>query len=176
MKQNVTVAELAWLAGVMDSDGSIFIMKNTRKDRDRTFNYILRLSVQSVDNIMANACAEITELGATYTCVAKRETESNTHKWHVDGRKAVKILTEILPYLRVKKDQAKCAIEFQSTTKKHWRQMTPEDYQNQEDFYYKLKQLKLDLKIGNDTIEYCNANKVERTVSDKRALYGSDGV
>jgi len=50
--------------------------------------------------------------------------------------------------MRVKQDQAKMAVDFQETTKKHWRHMTTLDYDTQEDFYYSLKQAKQDLKIG----------------------------
>lgn len=176
MKQNVTVAELAWLAGIIDGEGSIFIMRNTRKDRERSFNYILRVSVQSTDTIMARACAEITEIGATYTSVTKQEANSNTHKWQVEGKKATRVLKELLPYLRVKLDQAESAIEFQETTKKHWRRMEASDYQKQEEFYYKLKQLKIDSKMGKDTIAYENANKVIKLVSDKRIEGVENGV
>ena len=134
MKENITVAELAWLAGIVDGEGSIFIMKQSRKDRERTFNYILRLTVQSADRIMADSCLNITEEGACFTSIEKRERQSNTLKWEVSGRKAANILKEILPYLRVKKDQAQSAIKFQETTKKHWRQMTEADFKLQEWF------------------------------------------
>jgi len=44
-----TIADLAWAAGIIDGEGSIFIMKQQRKDRERGHNYILRISVQSTD-------------------------------------------------------------------------------------------------------------------------------
>ena len=50
--------------------------------------------------------------------------------------------------MKVKHDQAKLAIDFQETTKKHWRHMTESDYETQESYYFKLKQAKVDLKIG----------------------------
>jgi len=168
MKQNVTIADLAWLAGIIDGEGSIFIMKQSRKDRERSFNYILRISVQSADRIMAKECMLIADDGEAMDAPTKKENHSNTYKWQINGKRAVKVLKEILPYLRVKKDQAISAIEFQETTKKHWRNMTQDDYIHQEEFYYKLKQLKVDLKIGKDTIGYKNANTIRKTESDLR--------
>ena len=35
-----TIADLAWAAGIIDGEGSIFIMKQQRKDRERGHNYI----------------------------------------------------------------------------------------------------------------------------------------
>lgn len=169
MKTN-NIADIAWLAGIIDGEGSIFIMKQARKDRERTFNYILRVTVQSADTIMARECMKITGEGATMDAVTKKENQSNTYKWQVSGKKAASILEAILPFLRVKKDQALSAIAFQRITKKHWRNMTSQDYQIQEDFYYQLKELKISSKIGKNTLGYINANTVRKGESDSRIL------
>lgn len=162
------IADIAWLAGIIDGEGSIFILKQGRKDRERTFNYILRISVQSADTIMAFECMKITGEGAIMDAVTKKENQSNTYKWQVNGKKAANILEVLLPYLRVKKDQAIAAIEFQRSTKKHWRNMIAQDYQTQEDFYYKLKELKVSSKIGKNTLGYINANTIVKSISDSR--------
>ena len=172
MKQNITVAELAWLAGIIDGEGSIFVMKQKRKDRERTFNYLLRVAVSSTDPIMAKECFLITEDGDYFSHIEKREGQSNTLKWSINGRKAAKVLKEILPFMKVKKNQAEAAINFQETTKKHWKLMTPDDYKHQEEFYYKLKQMKVDGKIGKDTVEYLVANTIKKTTSDFRQFVG----
>lgn len=166
--KTTSIADLAWLAGIIDGEGSIFIMKQGRKDREREFNYILRISVQSTDGIMAKECLNITGEGACFDNPTSKESQSNTYKWQVSGKKAKHVLENILPFLRVKKDQAIVAIDFQNTTKKHWRQMTVDDYKKQEDCYYKLKQQKIDLKIGKDSLGYVAANKISKTKSDFR--------
>jgi len=164
------IVDLAWLAGIIDGEGSIFVMKQSRKDRDRMFNYILRMSVQSTDRIMAFECMKITGEGATMDAPTKKENRSNTYKWQISGRKAAHLLEELLPFLRVKKDQAEAAILFQSTTKKHWRNMTSDDYQTQENFYYRLKELKILGKIGKDSLGYVSANTINKSESDIRIL------
>jgi len=163
-----SVADLAWLAGIMDGEGSIFIMKQSRKDRERAFNYILRISVQSTDGVMAKECLKISGEGACFDAPTTKENNSNTYKWQVSGKRACHVLENLLPFLRVKKQQAMSAIEFQKTTKKHWRQMTVEDYQQQEAAYYLLKQQKVDLKIGKDTLGYLTTNTIQKTDSDFR--------
>lgn len=140
--KNATIADLAWLAGIIDGEGSIFVMRNHRTDREREYNYILRISVQSTDEIMAPECKNITEEGYVYRVFEKRENQQDSWKWQVNGRAATRILEELLPYLKVKKNQAELAIQFQKTTKKHWRHMTIEDYKEQERLYFALKDSK----------------------------------
>ena len=144
-----TIADLAWAAGIIDGEGSIFIMKQQRKDRERGHNYILRISVQSTDPYMTKELGKLFPDGAIFSQDRyKSENWSDTLKWQVNGRRAVNVLKQILPFMRVKQDQAKMAVDFQETTKKHWRHMTTLDYDTQEVFYYSLKQAKQDLKIG----------------------------
>ena len=76
------------------------------------------------------------------------ENCSDTMKWQLNGNGATRFLKEILPYMRVKHQQALLAIQFQDTTKKHWRKMEVEDYENQKQLCLALKQAKVDLKIG----------------------------
>ena len=130
-----TIADLAWAAGIIDGEGSIFVMKQKRKDRERDHNYIMRLSVQSTDPYMTKELCKLFPDGAVFTQeVDKKPQNSDTLKWQISGR--------------VKHEQAKLALDFQETTKKHWRHMLDVDYELQEQFYFKLKQAKVDLKIG----------------------------
>ena len=146
-----TIADLAWAAGIIDGEGSIFVMKQGRKDRERDCNYIMRVSVQSTDPHMAKELCNIFPDGAVFTQeIDKKPQNSNTLKWQINGRKAAFVLKQILPFMKVKHEQAKLAIDFQETTKKHWRHKKKSDYETQEKFYFKLKQAKIDLKIGKN--------------------------
>lgn len=148
---NITIADLAWTAGIIDGEGSIFVMKQGRKDRERTHNYILRVSVQSADRVMTPELKRLFPDGAQFsTQREQRNGWSNTLKWQLNGKKAARFLKEILPYLRVKRRQAELAIEFQDTTKKHWKNMTELDYTNQSSLCEKLRQAKVDEKLGSD--------------------------
>ncbi len=114
-----TIADLAWAAGIIDGEGSIFIMKQQRKDRERGHNYILRISVQSTDPYMTKELGKLFPDGAIFSQDRyKSENWSDTLKWQVNGRRAVNVLKQILPFMRVKQDQAKMAVDFQETTKK----------------------------------------------------------
>ena len=138
----------AWLAGIIDGEGSIFVMKQKRLDRERDTNYILRISVDSTDPYMAKECLKIAGGVKLQQSSDKRPNCSDRLKWQVNGTKASKLLKELLPFLRVKFKQAELAILFQDSTKKHWKHMTKEDYENQASLYLQLKQAKSDLKLG----------------------------
>jgi len=139
----------AWTAGIIDGEGSIFVMAQKRKDRERDTNYILRVSVQSTDPYMTTELKRLWPDGAEFAVRRdKRENCSDTMKWQLNGRRAAFFLKEVLPYMKVKTTQADLAVQFQETTKKHWRQMTETDYATQLMLYLALKQAKIDLKIG----------------------------
>jgi hypothetical protein len=144
----MTEIDLAWTAGIIDGEGSIFVMTQKRLDRERDTNYILRVSVQSTDPYMSAELKRMFPDGAEFGVQRRNNpNHSDTLKWQLNGRKAAKFLTMILPYMRVKHEQAKLAIEFQQL-KKHWRHMTEDGYTQQEIYCAKLKQAKQDLKIG----------------------------
>lgn len=139
----------AWIAGIIDGEGSIFVMRQKRLDRERDTNYILRVAVQSTDPYMTKALKELCPISAEFSVQRDKRPEcSDTLKWQVNGKNAARFLEEILPYLRVKHEQAQLAIEFQKTTKKHWKHMLQEDYEKQANLYQALKDAKTSLKIG----------------------------
>lgn len=153
----MTDLDKAWLAGIIDGEGSIFIMQQRRNDRDRDINYILRISVESTDPFMATECQKIAGGPKLSQKKDSRPNMSDTLKWQLNGKKAAALLQELLPFLRVKHEQAKLAIEFQSSTKKHWKHMKEQDYMKQKQLCMDLKKAKQSLKLG-------------------RGLYGSAGA
>ena len=111
--ENLTVADLAWTAGIIDGEGSIFVMTQKRKDRERDTNYVLRVSVQSTDPFMTAELKKMFLDGAEFSVQRDNRPEcSDTMKWQINGRRAAKFLRSILPFMRVKAEQAKLAIEF----------------------------------------------------------------
>lgn len=145
----LSIADVAWAAGIIDGEGSIFVMKQKRKDRVRDVNYILRVSVQSADKIMAPELKRMFPDGAEFS--VQRETRngwSDTLKWQLNGKKAARFLKELLPYLRVKKEQALVAIEFQAS-KKHWKQAVEADYLKQAKLCERLREMKVEEKLGD---------------------------
>lgn len=148
----LTITDLAWTAGIIDGEGSIFVMQQRRDDRERDINYILRVAVQSTDPYMTKELQRMFPEGAEFAVRKDKRPEcSDTMKWQLNGKRASRFLKEVLPFMRVKHDQAKLAIEFQENTKKHWKHMEDKDYEEQARLCQSLKDAKQELKLGKLT-------------------------
>ncbi len=114
--------ELAWAAGIVDGEGSIFIQRTNYVDkiypnakrkirREKSPSYTLRLSVRMTDkptiekmsNIFDGRCLEI-----------KRRTVKGkrVYGWSVCGYKALEILELLEPYCITKRRQIKMSYVF----------------------------------------------------------------
>ena len=85
--------EAAWLAGIIDGEGSIYIRRSRKKETD---NFTYALSVR---------------VGMTH------KRKKKIFLWTLDTRKAEKVLKEVYPYLVTKKEQATLALAFCSIPK-----------------------------------------------------------
>ena len=109
------IALYAYSAGIIDGEGTITIAKTGgTQDKPR---YALRATVTSTDECLPLFLS--LNFGGGVRLI---ESNSPKHKdcwcWEISSRKAVKFLSAILPYLRIKHPQAELAISFQS--RKHY--------------------------------------------------------
>lgn len=116
--------DLAWAAGIIDGEGSIFIQKcnsigkvyptakrKVRREKSPTYN--LRMAVQMVDkktitvlaNLFGGKCREL---------VGRTTTNRKVYAWATSGYNALAILRKIEPYSITKKNQIKVAKKFMS--------------------------------------------------------------
>ena len=95
--------DVIWAAGFFDGEGCISIQRQVRPGG---VYFYLGVSVYQND---FRPLLEFSELfgGAIYP-------EKNAQKWRASGRDAAEALNMMLPYMRVKKEQALVAIDFQS--------------------------------------------------------------
>ena len=145
--------ENAYLAGIIDGEGSIFI---TRINNKKSGNVWYRLQIGCA---MTEPDA-IEMLRKTFTPNTKqfiyrggrKKGYKPVYQWLTTGSTTVRILKELLPYLTVKKNQAKLGIEFQT-----WRETLPntgkprkkEEMKKFEDYYFRMKALK-NVRSRND--------------------------
>lgn len=114
--QQVTSIELAWLAGFVDGEGHIAIMRIPKKNRQGfTFAPIIRIA-----NTNAQAISKIVEiydkLGAS-SHIVSIESKTNNHKdkYYLQTQNMASckiILDALLPHLFVKSAQAKIVLRF----------------------------------------------------------------
>ncbi len=94
--------DLIWAAGFFDGEGCISIQKQQKQTR---LYYYMSVSVYQNDCRPLDDFLEL--FGGSIL------PEAPAQKWRASGRTAAAMLSEMLPYLRVKREQAITAIAFQ---------------------------------------------------------------
>jgi len=103
----------AWLAAIIDAEGTIGIRRSKReKNHDVFAAYI---TVSNINKELVEKCFKITKLGTIKDSGVK--TNFPVYRWEVTHQKAISVIAEIYPYLIAKKEQAKVAIALQKTNK-----------------------------------------------------------
>lgn len=111
---SVDIATLAYLAGLFDGEGSIVICCSSGKKNRIASSYWLQVGITNTDREL------IDWLYDTFGGHISDNSHSPSYKrqrpcwaWRVTTREAGRFLKSIYPYLRIKKNQAEIAIEFQ---------------------------------------------------------------
>lgn len=106
-------ATLAYLAGAIDSDGTIGVKRSTyamRKTKDcNQPTYSERLALRQVTPHVVDLLHE-TFGGAVYMTKPSTPRGRPLHSWQITDMKAAACLRALLPYLRVKQRQAHNAL------------------------------------------------------------------
>lgn len=141
--------DLAYLAGVFDGEGSISVARMKRKDRPAIY-HTLYIVVTTTDPIQPGAFQS--RFGGSYYHFCHSGYNTPRYSWQVAARKAGRVLRELLPYLRLKHEQAELAIEFQRLKSRSPhklkgnngripRTITPERVELYESFKHKISKL-----------------------------------
>lgn len=102
--------DLAWAAGIIDGEGSINLLKMKRKDTYGTgLTFDLRIDVGNTDPRMLVKLKTLFG-GSISKSYEARKNRKACACWHVHAENASKVLTLILPYLCIKREQAEVAI------------------------------------------------------------------
>ena len=104
---------LAYLAGFIDGEGSIAMMRRrgyTRKTDGQTFDYwFLKLLCVNANPTVIHILQERFGKGQLYHY---ENGHRGFYQWYVKGPTATAALKALLPHLRLKGEQAKLAVEF----------------------------------------------------------------
>jgi len=114
--------DLAWAAGIVDGEGSIFIQKvncvgkvypgaKTKTRRERSPSYTLRLSVRMTHKPTIEKLAEIFD-GQCLEIKRRTVKGKIVYGWSVCSHKTLEILELLFPYCVTKKEQIKLAYRF----------------------------------------------------------------
>jgi len=108
----MTKVELAYMAGIMDGEGSIGINKIKNYNGTNTTYYRLLVQVGMVEGCIPQWLCD--SFGGSIAVRPKIKPRRAVTNWQIANKQAVIFLQAILPYLKIKKQQAEIAIDFQS--------------------------------------------------------------
>ena len=106
---------LAYLAGVIDSDGSIGISRRTEKTNTHGYSY--REALQITWKRSDGAIDFLSKLKSIYGgslgfYTGGFNNKTQTVRYSTDGKGTEKIVKDILPYLKLKRKQAELVLEM----------------------------------------------------------------
>ena len=107
--RQMSQTEAAYLAGLIDGEGSIIASK-----RDKTGRTTWRLQVSSTTPILLEWCIEMTEVGTIVIRKSQNPLHADSQWWQCYSWNAVDILRQILPYMILKRDKAQRVIDEMS--------------------------------------------------------------
>ena len=103
----------AYVAGLLDTDGSFSIKKEQRKADmvNVCYSALILLSMTSIDGL--NKIRENCPFGSLYTVKASTCRTGFSYRWGIYSKKELEVfLKKVIPFLRLKQDKAKIMLEF----------------------------------------------------------------
>lgn len=136
--------DIIYLAGLIDGEGSIFIKK--AKGRKNPI-HSLELEISMTHKPTIESIYKMYGFGSFRASKRKKKMSHHKQAWRIcfSSNDAVKVINDVLPYLRTKRGEAELALEFAKLKEKHCgrRGLSEEMMQLREDYYNDLKNLKL---------------------------------
>lgn len=132
----VSDMSIEYAAGLLDSEGSIVISLNKKKN-----DHSLMVHITNTNDIPLNKGKN--KWGGTVHLKTNNKLKRKPcFVWVLQGKTAENFLLSVLPFLRIKKEQALLAIEFQSTKIYSGKKIVPEDiYKYREGIKLKISNL-----------------------------------
>ncbi len=116
--KDMTNEQIAYLAGIMDGEGTISVSRTRDKTMKRKASFRPYITVVNTNIELIHWMHEITGLGAiSKLYVSKNKKHKSYKRWTVWTRQSEQLIKSMLPYLRVKKEQALLTLELLSIQK-----------------------------------------------------------
>jgi hypothetical protein len=133
---------LAYLAGIIDGEGSLLLWMNKSSNERGQFN--LRVNVTSTDKCLIDWIFNNFG-GSIYECNSpSRKSQPNWKKqyvWQINRPEMLEFLKKIYPFLIIKKERCEIAIKFRETFETRKRNLTKEIFQIRLSLYHQMKHL-----------------------------------
>lgn len=140
----MTDLELSYFAGLFDGEGCVQIAHHKPQEGKRTEQHTLRCSV----NMVNKKCVSSFLVFGGSTCQKTRDRGNPRWQpqwtWSISSNQAMDFLKTLLPFVQLKRDQFKLAIEFQAR-RSHTQKVnvvSAEELAERDWYWQKLKELK----------------------------------
>jgi len=104
--------KMAYWAGFIDGEGTIKLIKRRPDSKRINYSYIPYLAVANTNKEIIEALKAYWKTGTIWHKKPFKPNHKPAFAWYASSAKAIFILRQLLPYLRVKKSQAELLIEF----------------------------------------------------------------
>ena len=112
----ISSEERAYVAALLDGEGSINLQTNHANNANRSTSCILKVRITNTYRPVLDWLYGIVG-GHLYTVKKYSSRNKQAWSWEISGQKAVEFLTIVYPFLRIKKAQAETAFMFGETLK-----------------------------------------------------------
>jgi len=135
---------LAYIAGIIDGEGSICISRSSHESFMKQYNrnypyYVLTVRVGMIDPVAIDLIHDTFGIGSR-SIEKKYHKQRPMYRWRVYKRPDCKyVIDKLMPYLRVKKPQALLALDFIKNFKRSHRFNPMSDEKEKERFGYWVK-------------------------------------
>lgn len=106
MAKTLSIQDAAYLAGLIDGEGSVF-PANVKRISRRTW----RLTIANTNRPVLEWCLAVTGVGAVYGKWRGNPKHSPAFAWQCHSWKAKSVLEQTLPYMKIKRERALECIE-----------------------------------------------------------------
>ena len=135
--------DLAYAAGFIEGDGSITIHRRRPCGEHRNIIHTLVLIATNTDKRVLDWFKE--EFGG-YVYLSHKPHRNKPHwrprsSWRIASSSAEEVLKQILPYLKIKREQALLGLEFQKRKKCGGKRLSEQEIQERNKLYEKMHAL-----------------------------------
>jgi len=99
--KEMSIAQAAYLAGLVDGEGSIIAVKRNSEGR-----HTWRLQVANTKLPLLSWCIEVTGVGTIVTTKSRNDKHQDGHWWQCYSWNAYDVLRQIVPYMIIKRELA----------------------------------------------------------------------
>jgi len=142
--QSVAPLDRAYLAGLIDGEGCISIARIAAGSPYANVRHVLRVDIQMSE---LEAIDHVATLFQRKIMVKQPATNMRKVAYRISWQAnfALDLLEAVHPYLILKREQARVAMEFQlraTSARRTGRRLTPEELEVRERYYLELRRLK----------------------------------